>query len=132
MTGEQYVRANKRNTQYTALPVPSRISPPFFEFQNFFACVLYLDEKFVYYGIGVTAVGNIIHIIVQVITKRADGIELFFSIIILATVVYAVYEASILLTKFSEENLEMQAAASEKMLATAENLVKHFDSAKEK
>ena len=90
----------------------------------FVACVLYLDVKFVYYGIGVTAVGNIIHIIVQVITKRADGIELFFSIIILATVVYAVYEASILLTKFSEENLEMQ--------ATAENLVKHFDSAKEK
>lgn len=43
----------------------------------FVACVLYLDVKFVYYGIGVTAVGNIIHIIVQVITKRADGIELF-------------------------------------------------------
>ena len=98
----------------------------------FVACVLYLDVKFVYYGIGVTAVGNIIHIIVQVITKRADGIELFFSIIILATVVYAVYKTSILLTKFNEENLEMQAAASEKMLATAENLVKHFDSAKEK
>lgn len=98
----------------------------------FIACVLYLDVKFVYYGIGVTAVGNIIHIIVQVITKRADGVELFFSIIILATVVYAVYEASILLTKFNEENLEMQAAASGKMLATAENLVKHFDSAKEK
>ena len=98
----------------------------------FVACVLYLDVKFVYYGIGVTAVGNIIHIIVQVITKRADGVELFFSIIILATLVYAVYEASILLTKFNEENLEMQAAASEKMLATAENLVKHFDSAKEK
>lgn len=98
----------------------------------FVACVLYLDVKFVYYGIGVTAVGNIIHIIVQVITKRADGVELFFSIIILATVVYAVYEASILLTKFNEENLEMQAAASEKMQATAENLVKHFDSAKEK
>ena len=98
----------------------------------FVACVLYLDVKFVYYGIGVTAVGNIIHIIVQVITKRADGIELFFSIIILATVVYAVYETSILLTKFNEENLEMQAAASEKMQATAENLVKHFDSAKEK
>ena len=98
----------------------------------FVACVLYLDVKFVYYGIGVTAVGNIIHIIVQVITKRADGVELFFSIIILATVVYAVYETSILLTKFNEENLEMQAAASEKMQATAENLVKHFDSAKEK
>ena len=98
----------------------------------FVVCVLYLDVKFVYYGIGVTAVGNIIHIIVQVITKRADGIELFFSIIILATVVYAVYKTSILLTKFNEENLEMQAAASEKMLATAENLVKHFDSAKEK
>ena len=61
-----------------------------------------------------------------------EYLELFYSIIILATVVYAVYEASILLTKFSEENLEMQAAASEKMLATAENLVKHFDSAKEK
>lgn len=98
----------------------------------FVACVLYLDVKFVYYGIGVTAVGNIIHIIVQVITKRADGIELFFSIIILATVVYAVYETSILLSKFNEENLEVQAAASEKMLVTAENLVKHFDSAKEK
>ncbi len=98
----------------------------------FVACVLYLNVKFVYYGIGVTAVGNIIHIIVQVITKRADGIELFFSIIILATIVYAVYETSILLTKFNEENLEMQAAASEKMLVTAENLVKHFDSAKEK
>ena len=98
----------------------------------FVACVLYLNVKFIYYGIGVTAVGNIIHIIVQVITKRADGIELFFSIIILAAVVYAVYETSILLTKFNEENLEMQAAASEKMLATAENLVKHFDSAKEK
>jgi methyl-accepting chemotaxis protein len=98
----------------------------------FVACILYLDVKFVYYGIGVTAVGNITHIIVQVITKRADGIELFFSVIILATVVYAVYETSILLTKFNEENLEVQAAASEKMLVTAENLVKHFDSAKEK
>lgn len=98
----------------------------------FVACVLYLDVKFVYYGIGVAAVGNITHIIVQVITKRADGMELFFSVIILATVIYAVYETSILLTKFNEENLEMQAAASEKMLVTAENLVKHFDSAKEK
>ena len=98
----------------------------------FVACILYLDVKFVYYGIGVATVGNITHIIVQVITKRADGMELFFSVIILATVVYAVYETSILLTKFNEENLEMQAAASEKMLATAENLVKHFDSAKEK
>lgn len=98
----------------------------------FVACILYLDVKFVYYGIGVATVGNITHIIVQVITKRADGIELFFSVIILATVVYAVYETSILLTKFNEENLEMQAAASEKMLVTAENLVKHFDSAKEK
>ena len=64
--------------------------------------------------------------------KKSRWDRTFFSIIILATVVYAVYEASILLTKFSEENLEMQAAASEKMLATAENLVKHFDSAKEK
>ena len=98
----------------------------------FVACILYLDVKFVYYGIGVATVGNITHIIVQVITKRADGIELFFSVIILATVVYAVYETSILLTKFNEENLEVQAAASEKMLVTAENLVKHFDSAKEK
>lgn len=98
----------------------------------FVACILYLDVKFVYYGIGVATVGNITHIIVQVITKRADGIELFFSVIILATVVYAVYETSILLTKFNEENLEVQAAASEKMQATAENLVKHFDSAKEK
>ena len=98
----------------------------------FVACVLYLDVKFVYYGIGVTAVGNIIHIIVQVITKRADGVELFFGAIILITVVYAVYETSILLSKFNEENLEVQAAASEKMLVTAENLVKHFDSAKEK
>ena len=67
----------------------------------------------------------------QVITKEPMD-RTFFSIIILATVVYAVYEASILLTKFSEENLEMQAAASEKMLATAENLVKHFDSGKRK
>ena len=98
----------------------------------FVACVLYLDVKFLYYGIGVAAVGNIIHIIVQVITKRADGIELFFGAIILITVVYAVYETSILLTKFNEENLDVQAAASEKMLVTAENLVKHFDSAKEK
>lgn len=98
----------------------------------FVACILYLDVKFVYYGIGVATVGNITHIIVQVITKRADGIELFFSVIILATVVYAVYEISILLTKFNEENLEVQAAATEKMLVTAENLVKHFDSAKEK
>ena len=98
----------------------------------FVACILYLDVKFVYYGIGVATVGNITHIIVQVITKRADGMELFFSVIILATVIYAVYETSILLTKFNEENLEMQAAASEKMLVTAENLVKHFDSAKEK
>lgn len=98
----------------------------------FVACVLYLNVKFIYYGIGVAAVGNITHIIVQVITKRADGMELFFSVIILATVIYAVYETSILLTKFNEENLDVQAAATEKMLVTAENLVKHFDSAKEK
>ena len=133
MTGEQYVRANKRvyNVVIILLAVMTILSVMAC-LAEFKITILYLDVKFVYYGIGVTAVGNIIHIIVQVITKRADGIELFFSIIILATVVYAVYEASILLTKFSEENLEMQAAASEKMLATAENLVKHFDSAKEK
>ena len=69
-----------------------------------------------------------IHIIVQVITKRADGIELF-SIIILATVVYAVYDIYPLLTKFSEENLKYRLQHL-KNHTTVENLVKTFDSAK--
>lgn len=96
------------------------------------ASTIYLNVRFLYIGGTIAVVGNVIHIIAQIIRGTADSSELIFGMIVLGILIYAVREASILLTKFNEENLEVQAAASEKMLVTAENLVKHFDSAKEK
>ena len=96
------------------------------------ASTIYLNVRFLYIGGTIAVVGNVIHIIAQIIRGTADSSELIFGMIVLGMLIYAVRETSILLTKFNEENLEVQAAASEKMLVTAENLVKHFDSAKEK
>lgn len=96
------------------------------------ASTIYLNVRFLYIGGTIAVVGNVIHIIAQIIRGTADSSELIFGMIVLGILIYAVRETSILLTKFNEENLEVQAAASEKMLVTAENLVKHFDSAKEK
>lgn len=96
------------------------------------ASTIYLNVRFLYIGGTIAVVGNVIHIIAQIIRGTADSSELIFGMIVLGTLIYAVRETSLLLTKFNEENLEVQAAASEKMLVTAENLVKHFDSAKEK
>ena len=96
------------------------------------ASTIYLNVRFLYIGGTIAVVGNVIHIIAQIIRGTADSSELIFGMIVLGILIYAVRETSLLLTKFNEENLEVQAAASEKMLVTAENLVKHFDSAKEK
>ena len=96
------------------------------------ASTIYLNVRFLYIGGTIAVVGNVIHIIAQIIRGTVDSSELIFGMIVLGILIYAVRETSILLTKFNEENLEVQAAASEKMLVTAENLVKHFDSAKEK
>lgn len=96
------------------------------------ASTIYLNVRFLYIGGTIAVVGNVIHIIAQIIRGTADSSELIFGMIVLGILIYAVRETSLLLTKFNEENLDVQAAATEKMLVTAENLVKHFDSAKEK
>lgn len=93
------------------------------------ASIIYLNVRFLYYGGTVAILGNIIHIILQVIRGKADAEQMIFSVVIWAMMVYAVYHVSVMLTKFHEENLQKQRSASGKMSLVAENLLKHFDSA---
>ena len=96
------------------------------------ASIIYLNVRFLYYGGTITIVGNILHLIIMTVAGHSGKIDMLFNFVIIAIVIYIVYNVSITLTAFNEENLQVQKEASDKMLLVADNLIKHFDTVKEK
>lgn len=96
------------------------------------ASTIYLNVRFLYYGGTIAIVGNIIHIIVMFATNNPAKGDMLFNFIIIVIVICVVYNVSITLTAFNEENLQVQKEASDKMILVADNLVKHFDEVKDK
>lgn len=96
------------------------------------ASIIYLNVRFLYYGGVITVVGNILHLIILFITNSSNKGDMLFNFAIIAIVIYVVYNVSITLTAFNEENLRVQKDASDKMLLVADNLVKHFDNVRDK
>lgn len=91
------------------------------------ASTIYLNVRFLYYGGAVTIVGNIIHLIMLFVAGNPDKGDMIFNLLIIVIVICVVYNVSITLTAFNEENLQVQKEAYDKMVLVADNLVKHFD-----
>ena len=96
------------------------------------ASVIYLNVRFLYFGGALCVVGNLIHVIIIAVTDKARVTDMLFNFMILAVMIMVVYNVSILLTQFNEENLAVQKEASSKMTLVADNLVKHFDNVKDR
>lgn len=96
------------------------------------ASIIYLNVRFLYVGGTITIVGNLIHVIIIAITDISRVSDMVFNFAIIAIMLLVVYNVSVLLTQFNEENLQVQKEASDKMLLVADNLVKHFDNVKDR
>ena len=96
------------------------------------ASIIYLNVRFLYIGGGLCILGNLIHVIIIAVVDRESVTDMLFNFMIIAIMMMVVYNVSILLTQFNEENLQTQKAASEKMILVADNLVKHFDDVKDR
>ncbi len=96
------------------------------------ASIIYLNVRFLYVGGALCILGNLIHFIIIAVANRTKVTDMFFNFMIIAIMLMVVYNVSILLTQFNEENLQTQKAASEKMILVADNLVKHFDDVKDR
>ena len=70
------------------------------------ASIIYLNVRFLYYGGTITIVGNILHLIIMTVAGHSGKIDMLFNFVIIAIVIYIVYNVSITLTAFNEENLQ--------------------------
>lgn len=96
------------------------------------ASIIYLNVRFLYIGGAVAMVVNVIHTIKLYVAGTADAENMIFNVVVLIIVIVVVQKVSVLLTKFNEENLQVQKDAADKMILVADNLVKHFDSMRDK
>ena len=96
------------------------------------ASIIYLNVRFLYIGGSICILGNLIHVIIIAVVDRAKVTDMLFNFMIIAIMMMVVYNVSVLLTQFNEENLQAQKEASEKMILVADNLVKHFDDVKDR
>ena len=69
------------------------------------ASTIYLNVRFLYIGGTIAVVGNVIHIIAQIIRGTADSSELIFGMIVLGILIYAVRETSLLLATVYKGNI---------------------------
>lgn len=96
------------------------------------ACIIYLNVRYLYYCGGATIIGNLIHVVIIAVVDFSRISDMAFNFMIIAIMLMVVYNVTILLTQFNEENLEVQKAASDKMILVADNLVRHFDDVKDR
>ena len=96
------------------------------------ASIIYLNVRFLYFGGVITIIGNLIHVIIIAVVDKSRVTDMVFNFMIIAIMLLVVYNVTILLTQFDAENLEVQKAASDKMILVADNLVKHFDDVKDR
>lgn len=96
------------------------------------ASIIYLNVRFLYYGGTIAIVGNVIHTIVLFATNHADKGDMLFNLVMVIMIICVIYNVSITLTAFNDENIKVQKEAADKMLLVADNLLKHFDMVNDK
>lgn len=93
--------------------------------------VIYLNPNYIKVGGAVNAIGIIIHGIRLGIIGVLDSQLLVSTLIINLLVVFGLYKVCQLLSKFNEENTEVEKQSLDTMLSVADQLIEHFDTAKE-
>ncbi len=94
-------------------------------------CVIYLNIRYVKVGAIATILGIIIHVIKLVIIEKFDSEALFMVVVVAGMIIFGAYKVCTLLAKFNEENVETQIKSYDMMLLVADNLIKHFDTARD-
>ena len=74
------------------------------------ASIIYLNVRFLYFGGAITILGNLIHVSIIAVVDRSRVSDMAFNFIINAIMLIVVYNVTILLTQFNEENLEVHKA----------------------
>lgn len=96
------------------------------------ASIIYLNVRFLYYGGAIAIIGNVIHTIALFAANHANKGDMLFNLVIVIMIICVIYNVSITLTAFNDENLKVQKEAADKMLLVADNLLKHFDMVNDK
>lgn len=118
----------------------SRLSITFiYAFPIMFSAMTFLNMRFVLSGNIVMIAGALIHAIKLGIEGTMSANDIVISVLITVLCAYCSYHATKLLVAFNEEDkkdIEDKAVqlmdTSQKIILVADNLMKHFDSAKEK
>lgn len=93
--------------------------------------IIYLNVNYIKYG-GCVAIGGILmHGIKLGIIGVFTGESFVIALIIAILIIFGAYKVCQLLTKFHDENIEAQVKSYDTMLIIADQLIDHFDTAKE-
>lgn len=105
-----------------------------------FSSMIYLNKRIILSANVVVAIANIFHVFRMQSDNPMFSLNtiIFVELFITALVGYASIQITFMLIKFNEENMETiskaaekQKEASDKMVLVAEDVMKHFDNAKE-
>lgn len=102
-----------------------------YAFPLFVSCMVYLNMRYIFAGSAIAVVGNLIQTIRLTIVNKGFAEDSLIALLMISLTAVTAYQVSKLLIQFNEENVQVQADANQKMVVVAENLIKHFDDAKE-
>ena len=93
--------------------------------------IIYLNVDYIKYIGCVTIVGILVHGIKLGIIGAFAGEAFVIALIIAILIIFGAYKVCQLLTKFHDENIEAQVKSYDTMLFVADQLIDHFDIAKD-
>ncbi len=102
-----------------------------YAFPLFCSCMIYLNMRYIAAGVLVAVVGNIIFVIRLTVINGGFMEDSMVAVCMLTATCLTTYQVSKLLITFNQENLQVQIDANKKMTLVAENLIRHFDNAKD-
>ncbi len=94
-------------------------------------CIIYLNVRYVYAGGAATILGLLIHSVKLAVIGELEVNSLIIAVMITSMLIFGAYKVCNLLTKFNRENIEAQEKLYETMFLVADNLITHFDTAKD-
>lgn len=93
--------------------------------------IIYLNVRYIIAGGTVTVLGIIIHTVKMILEDNFSPDITIISIVVTGLFIAGAYKVSRLLTAFNTENMAAQEKSGSTMVLVAENLIKHFEDAKD-
>lgn len=93
--------------------------------------IVYLNERYIIWGGIVSVVGNVIHGIKLGIVGKLNPEILVTSLVVTLLIFFGAYKVCQLLSKFIDENIQVQMQSVDIMLSVADQLISQFDTANE-